>query len=246
MTKGRISMHEMLRLAVLAAWAGTLVWLLAGHWWTGGAPPYQLFLHRQLWPLIALGLLVLVLFLTAVVVRAGQGGDSHGLRPGSLRAALLLLPLAYLAVAPSGGHGSYAFGKRYVGGGIVQRSGGVRPIRREADRPAGHYTLLELLYDFEALAGTRVVVEGQVFRDAQWSADRLMLFRFVIQCCAADAQPIGALVIHPEAGAVPVDAWVRVAGTLRAGTLDGSEQVVIEAESLERIEAPANRYLYPY
>ena len=50
------------------------------------------------------------------------------------------------------------------------------------------------------LAGTHVVTEGRVYRDPDLSdhPDEMVVFRFVVVCCAADAIPIQMTVESPQ------------------------------------------------
>lgn len=257
MSRHTPDLTDSLRVATLGAWAGGFVWLLWGNLPVGGAsvaaPPYQTFIRAELWPLLAGGLVLLLLFMLAAFVQVGRGQIRTGNgATRSARAALLLLPLIYALAAPPVGLGSYAFQKRYVS--TVARDGAFdgapssAPALQDiagADDSIKSVNLLDLLYDLEALEGRRVVTEGRVSQDPEWPAGHFMVFRFVILCCAADARPVGALVQTPDVEKFPTDTWVRVVGTVRIKTFNDLEDAVIEAESIEPIEAPKQPYLYP-
>ncbi|MCG3177757.1 MAG: hypothetical protein BIFFINMI_00077 [Phycisphaerae bacterium] len=74
-------------------------------------------------------------------------------------------------------------------------------------------------------------------------ADTVVVFRFVIACCAADAQPVAVLAHCKGAGALPRDSWVRVEGTLGSTPSGGRTVPLIRAERIVTISAPFQRFL---
>jgi uncharacterized repeat protein (TIGR03943 family) len=99
--------------------------------------------------------------------------------------------------------------------------------------------------DPAALAGQPADVTGFVYHDARLGADRFLVGRFVIACCAADAGAVGMLVEWPGAAALPENGWVRVRGPVRLVRLDGQLLAAIAAGSVEAVPAPGQPYLFP-
>ncbi|OIH95158.1 TIGR03943 family protein [Curtobacterium sp. MCBA15_001] len=95
--------------------------------------------------------------------------------------------------------------------------------------------------DTGSVLGKRVSLTGFV---VPGSGDSFTLTRFVISCCAVDAQPVGLGVTTD--GAVPAEnQWVRVTGALAANPDQASDvRIVIRAAEVERIAQPEDPYEY--
>lgn len=96
-------------------------------------------------------------------------------------------------------------------------------------------------------AGEPVDVKGFVIHPETWGEDYLMVSRFVLTCCAADAYPVGLPVKLPEGTSrqrYPVDSWLEIKGEMVTDTLDDRRQVTIAPTDLKTIEEPKNPYEY--
>ena len=93
--------------------------------------------------------------------------------------------------------------------------------------------------------GKDVDVVGFVFRPEGAPRDVFYVSRFVVTCCAVDAQPIGLPVRSPGwEGRFEEDAWVRVKGSfVEADEGYVSDPVVVEPERIEPTEEPQNPYV---
>jgi len=93
--------------------------------------------------------------------------------------------------------------------------------------------------------GKEVDVVGFVFRPEGAPRDVFYVSRFVVTCCAVDAQPIGLPVRSPGwESRFEEDAWVRVEGQfVEAGEGYVAEPVVVEPERVEPTEEPQNPYV---
>ncbi len=95
----------------------------------------------------------------------------------------------------------------------------------------------------DAYVGQPVNVDGFVVFPAELPDGYLILSRFVITCCAADAYPVGLPVRFPALTTPPpADQWVRVTGEMTSETLNGDRQLVIQADELAEIPEPRNPY----
>lgn len=234
------------KLVAILAWAAALAWLLLGQHVPGArpTPPYLFFLRASLWPLPALALGVLLVLGTAalgeVVWRRETGRSAAApprLRHGA-RAALVLLPLAFLWTASVGGLGADALRTRNT---PVM----IRPTAHQAGVPDAHgdLDLRDVTTPGVVAAGREVQVLGQVAHERAGEKTQITLFRFMVMCCVADAVPVAVRVTAADAAQWRDDTWVRIHGTLRT-TPEG--QAVIEAARIERVTPPANPYLYPF
>lgn len=97
----------------------------------------------------------------------------------------------------------------------------------------------------DAYTGQKAKVQGFVVYPPELSEQYLLISRFVITCCAADAYPVGLPVKLPEnRAAYNPDTWLEVEGQMITETLEGKRQLVIQASSLKKIAAPKNPYDY--
>lgn len=234
--------------SVLLAWLGGLCWLLVSQ-------GYLAFLAPGLWPLLVAGIVVLAGLAGAVFFRPIRA-DATGVgsaRP--LRSVFLLLPLAFLVATPLPEAGSYAFDKRAgltTAGSIAADGAAVEdlvatsepdaPVRRLTG-PAAEVTLTELYADFRTLARSRVAAIGMVNPRPGLPANTVIVFRFTIACCAADAQPVAVLVRSPEVRGIKKDTWVRVEGELVPAAFGGRVLPLIRADRIQKIRRPIDPYL---
>ena len=97
----------------------------------------------------------------------------------------------------------------------------------------------------DAYTGQSVKVKGFVVHPPDLPSQYLLISRFVITCCAADAYPVGLPVkLTTSRDTYPVDTWLEVKGKMITETLSGKRQLTVEASSLTKIPKPANPYYY--
>jgi len=82
-----------------------------------------------------------------------------------------------------------------------------------------------------------------VHRDATLPAGWFLVARFVVQCCAVDAQPIG-LPVRTTGPAPEAGSWVTVEGTWDVAEMDGVRRAVIGATAIAPTARPDQPYLY--
>ncbi len=97
----------------------------------------------------------------------------------------------------------------------------------------------------DAYATDPVDVSGFVIHPQDWPDDYLMVSRFVLTCCAADAYPVG-LPVRLEASrqSYPPDTWLSVQGRMTTDTIAGQRQLAIQPTQIEPIPEPRNPYQY--
>ncbi len=95
----------------------------------------------------------------------------------------------------------------------------------------------------DAYLGQKANINGFVFYSNQLPNNYLMLSRFVITCCAADAYPVSIPVkFTGNRQTYPQDSWLQIKGRAIVETFAGNRQLVIEATELQPIPAPKNPY----
>lgn len=97
----------------------------------------------------------------------------------------------------------------------------------------------------DAYTGQKARVQGFVIHPPNFSSQYLLISRFVLTCCAADAYPVSLTVKLPKSrDAYKSDSWLEVKGTMATETLAGKRLLVIQATSLTPIQEPKNPYDY--
>jgi len=233
---------------VLLAWIAATAWLIA-------SGTYTKFLAPGFWVLLVCAVAAMTVFAIARISRRPDDDEPPATASAILRGAFLLLPLAFLVFLPTPEADSYAFDKR--GGLGMGRSVTVltddesqATTQSDADGqrprvpgPAMKVTLLDIYNSFDSLARQRVSTIGMVNPREGLPDDMIVVFRFTISCCAADAQPVPVLVTCKGARSLPRDTWVRVEGVLGSSRVGMQTLPMIKATRIEKISAPYDRYL---
>ena len=95
----------------------------------------------------------------------------------------------------------------------------------------------------DAYAGQKVKVKGFAIHLDELPEEYLLLARFVITCCAADAYPVGLPVkLKGSRDRFPPDTWLEVEGQMKAEVLGDSRKLTIEPKSIQVIPKPKNPY----
>lgn len=246
--------------AASLAWAGSFAYLLA----TGG---YRAFLARSYWWLMTFGAVVFAAFAAAVALRGLPMAHFRGWAGPLICAGLSLLPLAYLAANPRPLPSSYTLSIRAAGFQRLLQSPGafglpsgegpvdyVEPGARwipammpasgpGGERPAWNTTIADLVYRYPQNVGWDVMVEGMIYRPKGLPAGHIVLYRFAITCCAADAIHVAILVASEDAAKLPADRWVRIRGRMEKTQFRGLDIPLLRAESVEPIPTPDDPYI---
>jgi uncharacterized repeat protein (TIGR03943 family) len=93
--------------------------------------------------------------------------------------------------------------------------------------------------------GKKIQISGFVYREDDLKPNQLVVGRFAVSCCTADASPYGVLVEFPSANTFAKDTWVKVTGTIEKGTYHDNDIFKIHATKIEKIAAPKSPYVYP-
>jgi uncharacterized repeat protein (TIGR03943 family) len=93
--------------------------------------------------------------------------------------------------------------------------------------------------------GQKAKVQGFVIHPPNLPPQYLMISRFVLTCCAADAYPVGLPVkLSQTRQAYPPDTWLEIEGKMITETLENHRQLVIESSAIKTIPKPKNPYEY--
>jgi uncharacterized repeat protein (TIGR03943 family) len=107
-------------------------------------------------------------------------------------------------------------------------------------------TLLRQGASEQFLAGRTATVSGFVTPDATDPENVFYVARFVVTCCAVDAQPVGVPIHQPDwASTYSEGEWLEVTGGFGTNpSVTSAEAVVLEPDSVTPIDEPAMPYVY--
>ncbi|RIJ09651.1 TIGR03943 family protein, partial [Clavibacter nebraskensis] len=91
-----------------------------------------------------------------------------------------------------------------------------------------------------------VDITGFVSADPDDPDDVFYVTRFVVTCCAVDAQPVGVPVYQPGwRSTLQTDEWVRVTGPFASNPSAKSRQpLAVMPQGVEQVDQPADPYVY--
>jgi uncharacterized repeat protein (TIGR03943 family) len=236
---------HVLGLATLAAWLGIILWLLI-------EGRYTLYLMPRLGPLLVLALVVLAVCLLAKLVLRRTHGHARNRIDTWVKPGILLLPLLFLAINHGESLGAFAFDKRRVmelspRGGLDSTTLPQRPVGIDGrDDVILETDLLSLHWNHVQFLGAKVRVLARVARDERLPDGRFILFRFVVLCCVADAQPLAMLADIEGTEIPPEDAWVQATGYVETVEVEGRTSLIIRCDELQRANPPAEHYLFAF
>jgi len=97
----------------------------------------------------------------------------------------------------------------------------------------------------DAYTGQKAKVQGFVVHSPDQPDNYLIISRFVITCCAADAYPVGLPVkLNGSRSAYKPDSWLEIQGEMITETLNNKRQLVIQAQEIQSIQPPQNPFAY--
>lgn len=107
--------------------------------------------------------------------------------------------------------------------------------------------VMELIYNYPSeFIGKKISYEGFVYKTPDGEKEDNFLFRFGIIHCVADSGVFGLLTHMPEGTNVKNDEWYKVEGTIQSDYYEPFKRdiPVVEVNTLAKIEAPKNQYVY--
>ncbi|WP_117168344.1 TIGR03943 family putative permease subunit [Paraliobacillus sediminis] len=103
----------------------------------------------------------------------------------------------------------------------------------------------EINMNADDFVGKEIKVTGFVYKEESFSANQLVLGRFIITHCVADAGVIGFLTEMDIAEELDEDTWVEAVGTIYLQEYEGDLLPAIKVTEWNVVEEPAQPYLYP-
>ena len=120
-----------------------------------------------------------------------------------------------------------------------------KPLIKITDE--NYLEVMELIYNYSSeFIGKKISYEGFVYKTPDGEKEDNFLFRFGIIHCVADSGVFGLLTHMPEGTNVKNDKWYKVEGTIQSDYYEPFKRdiPVVEVNTLTKIEAPKNQYVY--
>jgi putative membrane protein len=103
----------------------------------------------------------------------------------------------------------------------------------------------EISKDINKYKGRQIELKGFVYKEDGFEQNQLVISRFLITHCVADASIIGFLSELPEASSLKEDTWIEANGVLDVTTYNGTELPIIKITNWKKTSEPKEPYLYP-
>ena len=222
--------------AVLGAWA-FLFWFL---WLTGRDALYLSTRTDWVVPVAAV-------LLTAATI--GRLASSRVTTSEPLRTreawimGLMVVPVVLVLAAPPATLGTFSAGKRsgFAGTGFATSASEIGEGELTLVDVAAAQTTPEGERALAARAGETVTFVGFVVRRDDTPADEILLTRYVVSCCAADAAVASVRVVNVTPGEFEPDDWIEVTGPI----YPLGREVIVDAQQVVGVDRPDRPYLTP-
>ncbi len=242
---------------VFAIWTVFLIYLIASQ-------RFVAFLRPEFGLLLAVAHFVAMGFMLAAMIRPKTSEMDV---PAILRALVLLVPVLYSMAMPDTMLGHQAFKKRFIGtnnGAISRQTPPMLSSQGSENNPdvtappeelegtqqetPQERTILDIYRNPNLYKGQRVIVTGMILHDEQlkphFGGRDTAVYRFLINCCAADALPLAIALDSDQADAFTNDQWVQVDGIFDLQQINGKPVPLVSKLQIKPVEAPAVPYLF--
>ena len=220
---------------VLGAW-GAMFWVL---WLTDRT--YLYLSTRTAW-LVPMGAVIMSVAAIGRLATARTAHDEPLGRRRSWMLGMIAVPVVLVLALPPTALGAYSVGKRATFGGSA--------IGATARDVTGTLDFVDIgaaqsfpaaMQQLEARAGEPITLEGFVTHEASAPPDEIVLTRYIMTCCVADATIAQVRVVGLPAGDYPDEEWLSVTGAV----YPVGREVLVAADSAEPIPVPEQPYLTP-
>lgn len=219
---------------VLGAWAG-LFWFLL----LSGRRAFYLSTRTE-WIVPVAAVLLTAAALGRLASARGTRAEPIT-RRGLAVMATMVVPVLLVIALPPATLGTFSAGKRsgFAGTGVATSAGDIASGELTMVDVAAGQTTPEGERALAARAGQTVDFVGFVTRYPDTPADELLLTRYVVTCCVADATVAQVRVVNVTPGAFEDNEWVEVVGSIYSI----GREVIVNAATIESVERPERPYL---
>ncbi|SMQ86782.1 TIGR03943 family protein [Bacillus sp. OV166] len=107
-----------------------------------------------------------------------------------------------------------------------------------------YVNIMNIIQDnLNVMIGKTVTTKGFVYREKEFMQNQIIVARFGITCCVADASVYG-MMAKGEVAALSKDKWVQVTGKIEQTQFNGETIPVIKIDQLSKIVAPQQPYVF--
>ncbi|TCN24990.1 TIGR03943 family putative permease subunit [Mesobacillus foraminis] len=103
----------------------------------------------------------------------------------------------------------------------------------------------EISTDVNKYKGRKIELTGFVYKEEGFNGNQLVISRFLITHCVADAGIIGFLSEFRDASRLKKDSWINAEGIIGVTTYKGALLPYIKVTNWQEIAEPKKPYLYP-
>jgi putative membrane protein len=221
---------------VLAAWAG-LFWflLLSGR--------DALYLSARTAWVVPVGAVLLSLASLGRLASARTRAPAPMTLREAWALAFMVVPVVLVLALPPATLGSFSASKRtgFASAGIAPSAGDAGTGAISLIDVAAAQTTKEGETALAGRAGESVDLVGFVVRYADTPADELLLTRYIVTCCVADATVAQVRVVNVQPGAFSTNQWVDVKGAI----YPLGREIIVNASSVVAVPRPEHPYLTP-
>lgn len=234
---------------VFAVWSGFLLFLLTGRY-------YVVFLRPEFGVLLAIAYFISSGYMITAIFRSGAASMNMS---AVTRALVLLIPVLYGFASQDTILEGQAFMQRYTG--VTGLNFNSDFNNAEADNypyqinPGNlkngeneDETILSIYLDPEKYRGRHVKITGMFQRDKElreyFGGIETVVYRFVINCCAADALPLAIAFDSNQAAIYENDQWVQIEGIFDIKQIDDQKVPLIIEPILKPVDKPTFPYLF--
>ena len=247
-------MKKFLPLFVFFVWMLALVWLFLDN-------NFQHFLKPSFKGLVAASLVISFILFAGLATHIIQSDKGTGHKYSWLNGLILLIPVVFIFFGGQNTLGEYAMQKRSLAASVVQEKSKaeekspleeIKPLNtieqeaQESFDPDKDISISTLVREFDRFDGKQVSIQGLYATTISGHEELSAVFRYLVTCCVADAQPVGVFVSSDAAPQIKNNQWVRAVGQVELRKMDGFDVIFMDAKNLEPLEQPDKKAVYIY
>lgn len=210
-------------------------------------------------PTTLAGAVLVGLAATAVARRPGKAGKDDCCQAGACDEssphywtyALLIFPLVLAVLFPPRGLAAFSANQRGPQIAGLSSVRGAVPLKRVSlSVDTRTFTMEDWVGALSAdpnprdYVGKRVIVSGLIVHSsASVPPGYVMVLRYLVTCCIADARPVGLVVRDTSHGSLPDNQWVTVSGTMGIASYQGQQITVVEPRHIQPTKSQSP-YIY--